>query len=170
VGRGLGLAVSLVLALGAGSATHAQTVAPAPAPAPAARAETSVPAFQAARFAGMHMAATLLYQSLKRAVTEGTDVRNQVHQVEGLIYWAGAIPGLFPAASLGGQSRARPEIDANRGDFLQKARNLRLAATRLAELAEAGDRPGFAAQVDVVQAACADCHSTYRAESAPTGH
>lgn len=152
------------------SATVSAAPAQAQAPAPAPTAQASVAAFRAARFAGMHMAATLLYQSLKRAVTEGTDVRSQTHQAEGLAHWAAAIPGLFPAASLGGESRARPEIDANRPDFLQKARNLRLAATRLAELAEAGDGPGFAAQVDVVQAACADCHSTYRAEDAPTGH
>jgi Cytochrome C' len=158
----------MIAVVGAFSGLSAQAQSPAPAAPPTAQA--SVPAFQAARFAGMHMAATLLYQSLKRAVTAGSDVREQEHQAEGLAYWGGAIPGLFPAASLGGDSRARQEIDANRGDFVQKARNLRLAATRLAELSRAGDRPGFAAQVDRVQAACADCHSTYRAEDAPTGH
>ena len=140
-----------------------------PAAPPPPRAEASVPAFQAARFAGMHMAATLLYRGIKQAVAAGSDVREQVHEAEGLIYWGGAIPGLFPAASLGGDSRARPEIDANRTDFVQKARSLRLAATRLAELAGAGDREGFAAQADVVEAACNACHSVYRAAPAASG-
>jgi cytochrome c556 len=157
-----------MIVLAGAFAGNAATAQPDAQPVPPT-AQASVPAFVAARFAGMHMAATLLYQSLKRAVTEGSDVRQQEHQAEGLAYWAGAIPGLFPAASLGGESRARPEIDANRADFVQKARNLRLAATRLAELARAGDRQGFAAQVDRVQAACAGCHSTYRAEEAAAG-
>jgi len=152
----------------ASCAAAAQTNTAQPAPA-APTAQASVRAFQAARFAGMHMAATLLYRGIKPAAANGADVREFQHEAEGLAYWAGAIPGLFPASSLGGDSRARPEIDSHRDDFLQKARDLRLAATRLAELAEAGDRAGFAAQAPVVEAACNACHSAYRAPRAPNG-
>lgn len=150
-------------------ALSASAASAPPAQPAAATAQASVEAFRAARFAGMHMAATLLNRGIKRAVADGTDVRDQVPVAESLAHWGGAIPGLFPAASLGGESRARPEIDANRDDFFQKARNLRIAATRLAELAEAGDRPGFTAQADVVEGACRACHSAYRAEQAQSG-
>jgi hypothetical protein len=167
-GRNAVTAVALILSACAGASARSSAQAPAAAPPP--KAEASVAAFRAARFAGMHMAATLLYRGIKHAVTEGSDVREQVHEAEGLAYWGGAIPGMFPAASLGGDSRARPEIDANRADFIQKARDLRVAATRLAELAGAGDRPGFAAQASVVEAACAACHSLYRADPAESGH
>ena len=158
----------MMVALSA-SAASASTPAPAAAP-PQPTAQASVPAFYAARFAGMHMAATLLYRGIKRTVTDGSDVREQVHEAEGLAYWGSAIPGLFPAGSLVAPSRARPESVAYRDDFIQMARILRLAATRLAELARAGDRPGFAAQADVVEAACNACHSAYRADPAPAGH
>jgi cytochrome c556 len=159
-----------MLTLLAACAAAAQSVAPQAPAVAAPKAEASVRAFQAARFAGMHMAATLLYRHIKPAAANGTEVREQQHEAEGLAYWAGAIPGMFPAGSLGGDSRALPAIEANRADFLQKARDLRLAATRLAELAEAGDRAGFAAQANVVEAACRACHTAYRAPDAPPGH
>lgn len=152
------------------AAAAAQSGTPqAPAAAAAPTALAPVRAFQAARFAGMHMAATLFYRGIKPAAANGSDVREQQHEAEGLAYWAGAIPGLFPAGTLGGNSRARPEIEANRADFVQKARDLRLAATRLAEVSAAGDRTGFAAQAALVEAACNACHSAYRAPPAPNG-
>lgn len=118
----------------------------------------------AARLAGMHMAATLLFRGVKLAVTNGADPREQVHEAEGLALWGAAIPGLFPAGSGGGDSRARPEIWLNRADFDRKAADLRNAATRLVALARAGDRPGFAAQSGIVEAACTACHTAYRAD------
>jgi cytochrome c556 len=120
----------------------------------------------AARFAGMHMAATLLYRGIKAAVANGSDPREQVHEAEGLELWGAAIPGLFPAGSGGEDSRARPEIWLDRADFDRRAADLRVAATRLAQLARAGDRAGFAAQADIVEGACNACHSAFRGDPA----
>ena len=47
--------------------------------------------------------------------------------------------------------------------FVKAANDLAEAATKLAELAKAGDTDATAAQVKVVGDACAACHRTYRA-------
>jgi cytochrome c556 len=133
-------------------------------PAGAGAAPPSAGQLIAARQAGMHMAATLYYRGIKVAATNGADPKEQVHEAEGIALWAAAIPGLFPAGSGGEDSRARPEIWDDPADFARKATDLRAAATRLLELARAGDRPGFAAQAPAVEAACAACHSAYRAD------
>lgn len=117
-----------------------------------------------ARQAGMHMAATLLYTGIRNGVKSGADVKTLVHEPDGLAMWAAAIPGLFPAGSFHPQSRASPEIWANKADFRAKAVALGEAANRLAELGRAGDSSGFAAQVPAVEAACAACHTAYRSE------
>lgn len=134
------------------------------AQAPSALAAPTVEQLQTAQFTGMHMAATLLNRGIKAAVTNRSDVRDQVHEAEGLAYWGASIPGLFPAGSGGGESRARPEIWTNWGDFEAKAMDLRRAASRLVQLARAGDSAGFATQADVVEAACTACHAAYRAD------
>lgn len=118
----------------------------------------------AARQAGMHMAATLLYTGIRNGVESGADVTKLAHEPEGIALWARAIPGLFPAGSAREDSRAKPEIWANKADFDGKAADLEREATRLAELAHAGDKAGFAAQVPAVQAACAACHKAYRSD------
>ena len=118
----------------------------------------------AARRAGMHMAATLLYQGIKKAVRNGSDVREQTHDPDGIALWATAIPGLFPPGSLSPDSAASSTIWENRTDFEQKAADLRDAAARLLTLAEAGDTSGFATQADVVEARCNACHARYRSD------
>ena len=147
--------IAVPIPVAAGSAQ-----APEAASAPAAPTAAQL---QLARFTGMHMAATLLNRGIKANVTSHGDVREQVHEAEGLAYWGAAIPGLFPAGS-GGEGRARPEIWTNWADFQAKAAALRSAATRLAQLARAGDTAGFAAQATVVEAACAACHAAYRTD------
>lgn len=146
------LAASLAIAATASAEGAAQ--------APAA---PTVEQLRTARFTGMHMAATLLNRGIKVAVTDHSDVRDQVHEAEGLAYWGASIPGLFPAGSGGGESGARPEIWTSWGDFQAKAADLRRAASRLVQLARAGDTAGFATQAAIVEAACEACHTAYRA-------
>ena len=43
-----------------------------------------------------------------------------------------------------------------------QAANLGDAARKLAQLADAGDKSGFAAQFEVTAKACGDCHKTYK--------
>lgn len=118
----------------------------------------------AARHSMMHMAATLLFESVMPAVKNGTDVKRQVHAAEGLDHFGHSIAGLFPDGSTGPDSHALPSIWANKADFEAKATAFGDAAARLAELAKAGDTAGFAAQAPMVARGCNGCHSLYRAE------
>ena len=147
----------------AAAALTAPATAADPQPA-GAEAAPSARQLVIARVAGMHMAATLYYRGIKAAVDSGADVTHSFHEAEGIARWGEAIPGLFPAGSGGGESRARPEIWQHRADFDQKAADLRDAATVLLQRARAGDRPGFAAQAAAVEAACNACHHSYRSE------
>ncbi|HEY0413926.1 MAG TPA: cytochrome c [Allosphingosinicella sp.] len=151
----------LALLASCSTATGGEAVRGATPPGPA---QPTTAQLVAARQAGMHMAATLLYRGIKAAVKEGSDVKEQVHQPEGIALWAAAIPGLFPPGSAHPESRARPEIWANKPDFDRKAAELGAAADRLAALAKAGDTAGFAAQAPAVEAACAACHKLYRSD------
>src|SRR4051812_6655422 len=157
----------LVVPILAGALASCASAGPAGRPAePAAAAplrEPTVPQLIAARKAGMHMAATLLAQDVRGAVANNLDVRQHLHEPEGIRRWAAAIPGLFPPGSQG-DSRARPEIWRNKADFDAKAAALEAAAAELARRGEAGDAPGYAAQAKLVQAACAACHTAYRSD------
>lgn len=119
-----------------------------------------------ARKAMMHMAATLMFESVMPAVKNGTDVKRQVHAAEGLDHFGHSIAGLFPDGSTGPDSRALPAIWTNKVDFAAKANAFGDAAARLSELAAAGDTAGFAAQAPVVARGCNACHSLYRAPDA----
>ena len=141
------------------SATACAAALPPPA---ALEPSASAQSFVVARQAGMHMATTLMIKGLKRAVTAGTDVKDQDAAADGIAMWAAAIPGLFPPGSMAPGSRARPEIWANKADFDARAADLRDAARQLSAIAATGDKAAFAAQVSVVQARCAACHDKYR--------
>jgi cytochrome c556 len=139
----------------------AQDAAPAATPHPAA---PSAAELIAARMTMMHMAATLMFESIVPAAKNGTDVKAQQHAADGLALFGHSIAGLFPEGSAGPDSHALPAIWANKADFEAKAKAFGDSAARLNELAAAGDTAGFAAQVPVVQGGCAACHSLYRAE------
>jgi cytochrome c556 len=55
----------------------------------------------------------------------------------------------------------------DRAQFERLAADYGAAATRLAELAQAGDKAAAAAQWDAVSNACEVCHEPFRSESAP---
>lgn len=145
-------------------AGHPQAATPADDGAAVASAQLTIPELVRARQAGMHMAATLFYRGIKATVKNGSDVKEQVHQAEGIAYWGEAIPGLFPPGSAHPESRAKAAIWQNKPDFNRKAADLQGAAMRLTTLAKAGDTAGFAAQAPAVEAACTACHSVYRAD------
>jgi cytochrome c556 len=120
----------------------------------------------AARKAMMHMAATLTFESVMPAVRNGMDVKRQEHAADGLAHFGHSIAGLFPEGSLAPDSRALPAIWSNKADFDARSKAFGDSSARLAQLAEAGDTAGFAAQAKVVAGGCNGCHSLYRAEEA----
>lgn len=75
---------------------------------------------------------------------------------------AGQIPSLFPQGSLGGKTRAKPEIWQNWQDFVARARELEVQAEALEKLAEAGNKGGVASQLPKIEAACQACHDRFR--------
>ncbi|HYJ82261.1 MAG TPA: cytochrome c [Allosphingosinicella sp.] len=135
----------------------------APASAPRAAAPSAAELI-AARHAMMHMAATLMFESVMPAVRNGTDVKRQEHAADGLDHFGHSIAGLFPEGSGGPGSRALPTVWTDKAGFQAKANAFGDASARLAELARAGDTAGFAAQAKVVASGCNGCHSLYRVE------
>jgi len=116
-----------------------------------------------ARQAGMHMAATLLYQGiLPRA--KGNGALKDVHYSEGIEMWAAAIPGLFPVGSEHPQSRAMAAIWADKPDFNRKAAELGAAAAQVTAAGKAENLAAYAATSARMQAACSSCHKAYRSE------
>jgi cytochrome c556 len=112
----------------------------------------------------MAKAGTEMFQNVRGAVRDKTDVKVQEGSAKGLARWGAAIPGLFPRGSDVGTTRAKPAIWADKAGFDRMAMEFSAASQRLAELAAAGDAAGFAAQADVVQKSCGSCHTAYRVE------
>lgn len=77
---------------------------------------------------------------------------------------AGMIPDIFPEGSGVGDTRAKPEIWKNRSKFDEAAKNLKVQATKLAEVAPGGDVAAIGAQLGQVGKACGGCHDTFRAK------
>jgi cytochrome c556 len=161
----LGILASVALALvSCAAAEPSSSGTVSAAAANVAPSEPTVSQLIAARQAGMHMAATLLATDIRNVVNAHLDVRQHMHEPDGIAMWAAAIPGLFPTGSMG-ESRARPEIWLNKADFNQKALNLQHAAEELSRRGAAGDTAGYAEQARAVQGACAACHALYRTEN-----
>jgi cytochrome c556 len=114
----------------------------------------------AGRQAAFRMSAAL-FGGMKGAIARGDDPRTLAFASRSLASWAKAIPGMFPAGS-GEGTEALPAIWSDRAGFEAKAAGYAAAAARLADLAKAGDKEGFAAQFDEVGATCSACHDKYR--------
>jgi cytochrome c556 len=115
----------------------------------------------AGRQAGMLMSGGLM-GGFKGAIDRGDDVKSQAFPARALATWAKAIPGMFPAGSGEGDTDALPAVWSDRAGFEAKAAAYAEAAAKLAELAKAGDKAGFAAQFQVVRGACGACHDSYK--------
>ena len=120
----------------------------------------------AARQAAYHLSGATM-GNMKGVIDSGGDVTKQVYAARGVARWARALPTMFPDSTRGIMpSRARPEIWDNRADFEAKAANYAAAATRLAEVAQSGDREAFAAQFQATIATCQACHERYQVPAA----
>jgi cytochrome c556 len=148
-------------ALAAGCATHGSAPAGAQAQTPPAAVHPSTAELVQARQAGMHMAATLNAQGVGARAKGNGDLKDTAPS-EGLEMWAAAIPGLFPPGSAHPQSRAKPEIWANKADFDARARAMGQAAARVTAAGKAGDLAAYAAAAEQLNQACKACHTAYR--------
>ena len=107
--------------------------------------------------------------SIKAAIDAGGDVTKLGNAAKALTDWAHALPGLFPAGSDGGASRALPTVWSDSAGFAKAAAAYEAAAQKLGDRARAGDGAGVAAQWAVVRGTCAACHDTYRQAEKPRG-
>ena len=122
----------------------------------------------AARQAGFKLQGAA-FGGMKAVIDAGGDVKTQAFAASAIAGWARALPGLFPAGSDGGSTKALPTVWSDRAGFEKAAATLDAEATKLAALAKAGDQPGFAAQWTVVRNACSACHDNYRVSDKPKG-
>ena len=118
-----------------------------------------------ARQASLDMSA-VTFASIKQALDGGTDASKLGFQAHALSAWSAALPTMFPAGTGQGQTssetKAKPEVWSNRGGFEARAADYAAATAKLADLAKAGDTPGFTAQLGVVKKACDACHSDFK--------
>lgn len=101
------------------------------------------------------------FGAMKGAVDRGDDVKSQVRATKALASWAHNLPAMFPAGSDGAGTKALPTVWSDRAGFVRAATAYAEAADRLAALAAAGDKAGFAAQWGATRATCKSCHDGY---------
>ena len=134
--------------------------APALAGDSAADAATLIQARQSAL-----MLSAVAFGGMKGAIDSGADVSSQAFAARALARWSRTLPTMFPAGTgkaSGTPTKALNAIWSDRAGFEARAADYATAAARLAQLAEANDKPGFAAQWQVVRQSCSGCHDVYR--------
>jgi cytochrome c556 len=122
----------------------------------------------AARQAGFKLQGAA-FGGMKGVIDAKGDVKTQAFAAGAIGAWARALPGLFPAGSDGGTTKALPTVWSDRAGFEKAAATLALEAGKLADIAKTGDQPSFATQWGVVRGACSACHDKYRVPDKPKG-
>ena len=119
----------------------------------------------AARQAGFDLQAGTI-AGMKAAIDAGTDVKGLRDGAKGLAAWGRVIPGMFPDGTQAGHdTHALPAVWTDRAGFEKAAENFWTQADKLAALAEANDKAGFAAQYTATTQACGACHRNFRART-----
>jgi cytochrome c556 len=132
---------------------------------PPTRVGMPVDQLVAARQSGMVLASAALAW-MEKAPERNPDIKKQAYMAGNLAKWAKTLPALFPAGS-GPESTsmrmsAKPEVWTDRPGYEKAAQDFITAATRLTDVAKAGDLLGFKAQISVVQKSCDECHQQYK--------
>jgi len=109
------------------------------------------------------------FGGMKATIDAGGDVTKLGNSAKALAEWAHAIPGMFPPGSDGGATHALPTIWSDRAGFEKAAATYEAEATKLGDLARAGDSAGVATQWTIVKDACSACHDKYRQPDKPRG-
>ena len=147
----IALAAAVALSAGGGFAALARPATATPDHAPVVAARQAAFKLSAAAFLG-----------IKAGIARGDDVKTMALPASALAGWAKAIPAMFPPGSTTPASEALPTIWTDRPGFEAAAATMAAAATKLTDLAKAGDTPGFAAQYAELGKTCGACHEKYR--------
>jgi cytochrome c556 len=104
------------------------------------------------------------FAGIKVIVATKGDVTKIEAPAKAMARWITQFPTQFPKGSdQGHNTKALPAVWSEPAEFQTDANNLATQATKLAELAKAGNAEAVAAQVTVVGDACTTCHKTFRA-------
>lgn len=109
------------------------------------------------------------FGAMKATIEAGGDVTKLGFSAKALSDWAHALPGMFPAGSDGGATKALPPVWSDRAGFEAAAATYESEAKKLGDLARAGDKAAVATQWTVVRGACGACHDKYRQPDKPRG-
>ena len=103
------------------------------------------------------------YAGIRVVVATKGDVKTLEQPAKAMARWMRQFPTQFPKGSEEGHNtKALPAIWSDAEGFQKTANEMVDAATKLAELAKAGDADGVAAQVKAMGEVCVACHKTYR--------
>ena len=101
--------------------------------------------------------------AMKAGVANGVSVKPFADGAKGIAAWSRVIPSMFPVGTESGHdTKAKPEIWSDSAGFQKAAANLTVQAEKLATLADADDKAGFAAQYAEMGKACGACHRQYK--------
>jgi len=103
-------------------------------------------------------------EAMKPIADSRGDPSGQVARIDDMLVWFRGMPGMFPAGSGVGDTKARPEIWTDRAGFEQANTNAlgRIEALRVA--AATGDAAAFQTQFGTLgPQGCGGCHRNYRA-------
>ena len=98
---------------------------------------------------------------VKGEVSYGAHVKAHADAIKAISEMVGEA---FPEGSMGGESRAKPEIWQNWDKFLGGYGNYKAEAAKLAEVAGSGDLKAIGAQLGNLGKSCGGCHKPYRKE------
>lgn len=103
------------------------------------------------------------YVGIKAVVAAKGDVKTLEVPAKAMARWIKQFPTQFPKGSeQGHNTKALPAVWSDPAGFQKAADNFVEAATKLADLAKAGDTDAVATQVKTVGEACGACHRTFR--------
>ncbi len=105
-----------------------------------------------------------VFGAMKATIDAGGSVKPLADGAKGLVSWGAAMPGMFPVGTeTAHNTKARPEVWSDRAGFEKAAADFQAASVKLAALADADDKAGFADQFKATGATCGACHRQYRA-------
>ena len=104
------------------------------------------------------------FAGIRAVVAAKGDVKTLEDPAKAIARWAKQFYTLFPPGSdKGHNTKALPAIWTNMAGFQKDADDLANAATKLAELARAGDASAMPDQIKAIGATCGACHREFRA-------
>ncbi len=99
-----------------------------------------------------------------KGAAEGKDYATVETKARDIMGTADKIVDHFPKGSTAGKTKAKAEIWEKSDDFSKGAKNLRKAASELADAAKSGDGAAVDVKVKALSNACGSCHKAFRAE------